>query len=82
MKKLFKNVFSSAVSKIIVIAIVLVSGAIVDVQILKANVNDNGKEISEIKSNNTIERKILCKMAMKMQAFKKDEDNLCLELIR
>lgn len=77
-----RSIFSSAISKIIIIIILIVAGAVVDVQLLKAKVGNIEDDVKKINSGATIDRQIICEIANKVQAFDDEKENLCLKLIR
>ena len=75
MREFMRGIVSTFLGKMLILAILAITGAIIDVQVLKA-------KVTKIEINGTIERQILCKVAHKVSAFDDKDDNLCLELIR
>lgn len=81
MKKELGGAISETISKVLIFVVLAIGGAVLDVQFLKADVKILSGKIETAKDRSANDRKILCKIATRLNALDGIKD-LCPELIR
>ena len=78
-----RNILSTVIGKVAIIIILAITGAIIDVQLLKADVTSVKNEVSTMRNDGTVNRKLLCKLSIKQDSLTDDERiEMCLDVIR